>query len=74
MTHTCTPVSLLQHSSFSEARKDSCLASEGPDSEDMSYQGSVDIEKHPVCVWGGGGVLPSGRAVVGSSAVNSNVR
>ena len=47
MTHTCTPVSLFHNSSFSEARKDSCVASEASDSEDMCYQASVlDIEKH----------------------------
>ena len=41
-------IACSDYSSFSEARKDSCLASEGPDSEDMSYQGSVlDIKKHP---------------------------
>ena len=48
MTHPCTPVSLFHNSSFSEARKDSCLASEASDSEDMCYQASVlDIEKYP---------------------------
>ena len=52
MTHTCTPVSLFHNSSLSEARKDSCLASEEPDSEDMCYQGSVfDLEKHPLSHW-----------------------
>ena len=51
MTHTCTPVSLFHNCSFSEARKDSCLASEASDSEDMCYQASVlDIEKHPLSV------------------------
>ena len=49
MTHTCTLASLFH--SFPNARKDSCLASEGSYSEDMCYQASVlTIEKHPLCV------------------------
>ena len=43
MTHTCTPVSLFHHSSFFEARKDFCLASEGTDSE-----GLVQPRKRPL--------------------------
>ena len=48
MTHTCT-LARLFHSSFSEARKYSCLASEVRRSEDMCYQASVlEIKKRPV--------------------------
>ena len=65
MMHTCTPVSLFHNSSFSEARKDSCLASEASDSEDMCYQAIVlNIEKHPMC-----GITSFARAAMFSGFV-----